>query len=1084
MRFSGNLNSFVVQRCGVQNRICPMITLRNQIHFLIGFVLFSLGMTHSELHAQVARNADVVQPGRLYVKFNRSEIDGVGGKTGLPVFDEAAARYGVESLEKAFPFLDVIAQHRRLRPSTEVLRRVYSVSYSRPYAPETIARALAKDPAVVYAEPVPVHHVIGRMSEDEWLPTHPNDPRYLNQVHLARMKLPEAWDVVKGDAGNVVIGIVDSGNDWEHPDLLANVWTNPGEVAGNGIDDDNNGFVDDVHGWNFGEEVPDAYGAGNYSFHGTAVAGTAAAVTDNERGIAGSSWNAKFIPINANCADQNLLCFTMQGVMYAALNGAHVINTSFGSKFFSQTERSVYEAAEDEGALVVASAGNDGVNADLTPFFPAGYLSTLSVGGTYKHSNQNAFNFGRSINVFAPGISIDVTNPRGGYGQSSGTSFSAPLTAGVAALVKTAFPQFTPPQLREQIRLTADNIDDANSSVPAGLLGRGLVNAERAVTEAPRPGVRLVEFDYENQNGNQDLQSGDAVRIRATFTNFHGDASSLTIGFASDDDFVDWASGAVSVGALPNGASQTLEFSFTISGDAPDNRSAILFTRIAEGAFEDTPDVVRIPINQRAAALHQTSGLKVSITNEGNIGYTKFQGEVGSQGQGFRILDKNNQERDPLFEGGLLIATGANQVMDCIRGAPGSGQDHDFVMKAGEVLEVFRPGSLTTQEGRVVLTDVTASNSIGVDILQESYVEDTPGNDAYLILKYTVTNAGPTTLENLHIGLFFDWDVDLGGAVNDRTHFNSDLGVGYVTDSEGSLAVGVRMLSTTGGLSYRAIHNPDEIYGGFSDAKKWRFLSGGLSNVIRPVTDASQIIASGPHTFEPSESIEVAFAVIGGKGSDDLISNAERAKELWDNVINARGAQLTLPDTIADQIYTQGEAISDLVFPEATGGTPPYSYTLTPAAPSGLAFDAATRTLSGRPSSVMPSTQYTFMAIDATAASTALQFSIEVLPALSSENAGVILDDVELQGHYPNPFSVSANILFGLPEPADVTVTLIDMLGREVLQTDPMRFAAGKGHTVIIHGEALAAGAYLYRLVARTLDKEFVRTGALLRVRD
>ena len=567
--------------------------------------------------------------------------------------------------------------------------------------------------------------------------------------------------------------------------------------------------------------------------------------------------------------------------------------------------------------------------------------------------------------------------------------------------------------------------------------------------------------------------------------------------------------------------------------------------------------------------------MKVSITNEGNIGYTAFQGEAGSQGQGFRVLDRNGQERDPLFEGGLLVATGLNRVSDCLRGeTSGGGQDTDLVLKRGTLLEILEPGSLTSQEGRVVLTDSTARNPIGVEILQESYVEDTLADEDFVILKYTVTNTAPNSLQDLYVGLFFDWDVDLGGADNDRTRFNSDLGVGYVTDSNGSLAVGARMLSTTGDLSYRAVHNPNEIYDGFTETEKWRFLSGGINNVILPATDASQIIGSGPHALEPAESVEIAFAVIGGRGGDDLIANARRAKVLWDDVINRPRALLTLPGTVADQTYiqgkpitdlvlpeamggtppytysltpelpgrlsfdattrtvsgtasgilartlytysatdagsesvelqfgitvvealslpgtvsnqtyTRGEAISDLVFPEATGGTPPYAYTLSPEPPAGLTFDAPTRSLSGTPSSVTPSAQYTYTATDAAGEFAEIQFSLEVIAApLSVQDSRGIPDDIELLGNYPNPFSRSINVLFGLPEPAEVSVTIIDMLGREMQRTGPMRFAAGREHAVTIHGDALPAGTYLYRLLVRTADEEIIRTGTMLRVK-
>ena len=158
------------------------------------------------------------------------------------------------------------------------------------------------------------------------------------------------------------------------------------------------------------------------------------------------------------------------------------------------TEAQVMQSAVDEGALVVASAGNNGLNSDQVPSYPANYPINLNVGGTLAESDVNYYSYGRSVNVFAAGRNVVVPFPGNTYGREFGTSFASPLVAGIAALVKTANPHFTPHQVREQVRLTADNIDAVNDASLAGLLGRGRVNAYRAVTESGFPAVRMTEY--------------------------------------------------------------------------------------------------------------------------------------------------------------------------------------------------------------------------------------------------------------------------------------------------------------------------------------------------------------------------------------------------------------------------------------------------------------------------------------------------------------------------------------------------------------------------------------------------------------
>ena len=823
--------------------------------------------------------ASSVQPGRLFVEFANRDVTVIQGKTGLTVFDRAAERYGVQSIVKAFPFLDVIARERTLTPAMESLRSIYTVEFSAPYVPEVVAWELARDPAVILAEPQPVHRVTGLTSEN------PNDPRFFSQGHLSHLRLPEAWDVAKGGQSGVVIAIIDSGVHWEHEDLRKNIWTNPNEVPGNGIDDDNNGFVDDIHGWNFRTGKPDVYGDGTHAIHGTVVAGIAGAVTHNALGIAGAGWNAQIMPVNTTCQDGDTLCRTLDGVVYASLMGAHIINCSFGSTVFSEVSHRVFQAAFAEGALAVASAGNARVNVDEKPHYPSGFAVTLSVGGTARTSDGNRFNYGRSVNVFAPGSSIHGTLPRNRYGTSSGTSVAAPLTAAVAALVKTAFPDYTPGQIREQVRLTAQNIDAAQFVGNPGEFGRGRVDAFRAVTETAGPALRLTAMEFANQNGSEEASTGDIITVRAQFTNYLGDASGATVALRTGAAFVEFIKDEVTGISLAYGDSATYEFSFRLTDAAPDNHRLLFYSEIRQGSLTDTPDLFRIPINQTLVATHHTPAMRLSITREGNFGYTGFQGDPSGQGVGFRVLDAGGRERSPLYEGGLLVATGRSRVSNSVRSAA-SDQDDHFIIPEGESMQIIIPGPVTSQEGRLVLTDQKASTPIGVRILQQSFVDHGEGNEDFAIFKYTVGNETANLITNLHIGLYIDWDIDIGDVSLDQARFSGTHSSGWGTDRVGSLHVGLRLLTDPHLMNYRALDNPSELYNGFTRREKWQAMSGGISRMELAGTDMSQLMASGPHSVASGETIEVAFALIAGTSAEDFLKNADQAKELWDHVIN------------------------------------------------------------------------------------------------------------------------------------------------------------------------------------------------------
>ncbi len=848
---------------------------------------------------QQPAGSDLAIPGQVYMQVNNRDLVFTSGQTGIDALDARTAQYGVTAIEKAFPIVDAVASRRTLSPSAEALRYVYRVRYASPHRPSIVAQDLSAVAEVGYAEPVYRKVPIGRVGDALGFLDTPDDPLYAQQTHLPRLELPAAWDVVKGEEGSVVIAIVDGGTDWRHQDLEDNVWFNPNEIDGDGVDNDGNGYVDDIHGWNFTTNSPDPTGLLGGGEHGTAVAGVAAAVTDNSTDIAGSSWNALFMPLSASCSDWNLLCYTLEGIAYAAMNGAHIATASYGSSSSSVTGQMVYQAALDAGMLVVAASGNGGVDVDVEPHYPSSYSTTLSVGGTFKNNDQNVFNYGRTVNVFAPGVAIDVTLPGNATDQWSGTSFSAPLVAGVAALVKTEFPTWGPERVREQLRLTAVSIDGSNPQSLRGKYGRGRVDAHAAVTAAPQPALRVTGWSYQNQSGNQQIKSGDNVDVVASFTNYHGEGTGLEVSLQSLDNYITWTTQTASIGTLATGDSVEVTFKFQINANAPNNRTLRLYPRITDSAgFSDESDLFRMSVNETGVAAHSTPGLSVSITDEGNIGYTSYQGAPNSRGVGFNLTNASGTPQDVLFEGGLLIATSASRVSDCVRQqeADPNDQQRDFVIKSGTAMEVMQPGLRSSEQGRVTLDDSYALNPIGVEVLQESYVDDNPNYQDLLILQYTITNQNANEIDNMHVGLFFDWDVAPGAS--DVVGWDAQRGTGWVMDhaSNPTAVTGVRLL-TPHTLHYAAIDNAATIYrgqgnNGFTGSEKWNLLTGGVQNNgqvegSQVAKDVSQLIAAGPFSIQPGNSVEVAFALISGSSESEFLTNADHAVTFWDHVSTA-----------------------------------------------------------------------------------------------------------------------------------------------------------------------------------------------------
>lgn len=367
---------------------------------------------------------------------------------------------------------------------------------------EQLIAAYEKDLSIDYVEPNYIVHAKTIV---------PNDPSFSLQWGIPKVKANLVWDM-SNNSDSVVIAIIDTGISLDHEDLVEMIWHNSKEDSAanrnNGIDDDNNGFIDDYQGWNFvskNNNPKDAAG------HGTHVAGIAAAAANNSNGIAGIAWNSKIMAIkvlndNGIGTDGDII----DGIRYAADNGAKIINLSFGQLSSSDSLDEAVQYAYNKGCIIVAAAGNDGVS---NFEYPASFNNVISVASTDKNNQRSSFsNFNNMVDVCAPGGDGEPSDrgdiyscvPGNSYGYRNGTSMSVPLVSGLAALHLYKNPSWTNTQVVNQIINTADDLGTAGRD---DYFGFGKINVARALDQL-KPAINLISLD-----GGEHVKGGTAKNI-------------------------------------------------------------------------------------------------------------------------------------------------------------------------------------------------------------------------------------------------------------------------------------------------------------------------------------------------------------------------------------------------------------------------------------------------------------------------------------------------------------------------------------------------------------------------------------------
>lgn len=299
------------------------------------------------------------------------------------------------------------------------------------------------------------------------------------------MNAEQSWSLNKGNCG-VVIAVIDDAIDTTHEDLRAAIWKNTNESPGTGVDNDNNGYIDDYFGWNAADNnndpTPPSNARNNFFDHGTHCAGIAGAVTNNGIGIASVAYNAQIMPIKIGYDDGGRVRLrnVYQAIEYAIVNNAQIVSMSFGGPSHSRAIEGLIDYGSSLGIIFVAAAGNNGNN---TVMYPAGYQNVISVGATDQQDLKASFSsYGTWVDICAPGVQVYSTLPfTSNYGVKSGTSMACPLVASSIALMLCVNPQLNKSAVLNCLLSNTDNIDGLNTGFQ-GQLGSGRLNAYKAIS--------------------------------------------------------------------------------------------------------------------------------------------------------------------------------------------------------------------------------------------------------------------------------------------------------------------------------------------------------------------------------------------------------------------------------------------------------------------------------------------------------------------------------------------------------------------------------------------------------------------------
>lgn len=837
-----------------------------------------------------------VMPGVLVFKLKAA----VKSRAGQHTIEHAALRaalaaVGARDLTRQFPRAVPAAPERAARSEGVDLTLVYRIGYDarRPFA--QVRQRLLASGAVAYVEPLYERAVCFQ----------PNDPLAdstlsTGQYHLKNIRAYRAWDIEQGDT-SVVIGITDTGTLFSHQDLQGQFAFNYADPI-NGLDDDNDGYVDNFRGWDVADHdndpSVDETNIGNpQPKHGVLVSGAAAARVNNGKGVAGVGYKCRILPIKVYATQSSGGFAGFEGIVYAADHGCKVINCSWGGPgAYSQYEQDVITyATVNRDAVVVAAAGNTPADLD---FYPASYKGVLSVCSVDRNDIKGASNtWSKRVSVSAPGRQIYTTHYINDttYVTASGSSFASPIAAATAALVRSHFPAYSAAQATERVRITADTsiYALAGNANYQEMMGRGRINASRAVGEAD---VRSVRAEATHFNRAKPYYAGDTLLIWGDFRNYLAPLTGLTVTLTSASAYAQVVQPTFSAGPMGTMATATnaaQPFRVVLLPGTPLNAVVQLRYgfRDASGLrdyqyfkLEVNPDYVTLDANRVAA----------TVTSRGNIG---FDNGDPRRGDGV-TFDRGDIL---LSEAGLLIGRDTAHVSDMIRSATPGRPDSDF----GAVRQVLfqRPPAhpVADQLATGIFQDTTNPAPVGVRVVQRAWETHGAGRERVAFLEYDIINRAPDSLTAGRAGVFADWDIHQ--YEHNATAWNAARRLAYVYNvAHDSIYAGLKLLTGPGTVYAFDNYNPTapiNITDGLTTAEKYAALHPApgapqTAGVNASGSDVAHLVSAPLPALAPGDTAHLAWAIVTGRDLNELLAAADSAQALYDALQVAAPAPVAL----------------------------------------------------------------------------------------------------------------------------------------------------------------------------------------------
>lgn len=825
--------------------------------------------------------------------------------------------WGVSKVKRNFPQAEPVhGQRNQLGQALVDITLIYELRCPDNTDIEAMAKAFSNLPEVVYAEPRYLY-------ESFFIP---DDPFVGSQWYNSLIGTFVAWDSVQGDS-NIVIGIIDTGTNFNHNDLRNQVSYNLADTI-DGLDNDGDGKTDNYRGWDFGgvsywapqDNDPTYVGNAPGMDHGVLVTGPACAQVNNATGIPGLGYHTQFVPLKA-AVDQSIsISFGMEAIVYGAEQGYNILNLSWGSSSNSQYGQDIVNYASiNHNCLLVAACGN---RFQDTYVYPASYENVISVAASqindevWDYGTGTGTTFNYWVDIIAPGRSIPTTTGVGSYWTgATGTSMSAPIVCAAAALVKALHPNLNNIQCGEYVRVTAEDIYGNNPAFLQDKIGLGRVDVERAVQATNVRSLRIDSLMVRDDD-NDIPEPLDTMDLYVRFINYLDPINNLQVTLSTPDtNLIEVIQDSYTIPSMATltSTTNTLPFKIRVKKNVTERTPVFVKFAYSEGSYQDY-QYFRFYIQPMQIDLNQNT-YQTSINGHGNFGYVDYP--HNSLGLGIRYNASVNFNLD----GSFLIGVSQTNLVDGMKSGSGLRSERFKVL---EKAKVQIPGSIAPLEATAHFDDSDAgSHEFGIDVRQHCYQFNGGIDEKYIIMEYTISNRNNFPLNGVYAGLGNHWNRTFYNIRNANYYPNGNLVGAEASIGQASFVAGISMISDqqTNAL------NTDLSGYLFTDAEKFQALTNPTSNNQPRSDDVVQFISAGPFSMGANDSIRVAFAMVGGSDFTNLAEVAETARlKYWCEI---RGQvpsldlgpdlQVCLDDTLAPTLSTSGQPGLDFLW--STGDT-------------------------------------------------------------------------------------------------------------------------------------------------------------------